>query len=214
MQLGSWHTGDFDGNGYTDLFHAWGGDYAIVWLGQASGVFTTVQHQPWPGYGTGLGQWKVGDFNGDGKSDLLHLWGPNNINTWLATTPGHFNVFSTTMPWGGYGVQQGHWLAAELTNGFGTDLVHICCANSMNVWRSLGNGQFSVVNGWQVPGNPAYGMLDGSWYAADFTGDGKVDLHHACCSNYSNTFVSTWTQTGGTFNRFTVTPPGSYCMLC
>jgi hypothetical protein len=137
----------------------------------------------------------------------------NNINTWLATTPGHFNVFSTTMPWGGYGVQQGHWLVGEFTQpgGLGADLIHICCTNAANIWKSAGNGSFSVINGWSPW--PNYGMVDGSWHAADFTGDGRTDVLHAWGAASSNIWQPRPDNTG-TFNVNGSSPGRGYCMLC
>ncbi len=143
----------------------------------------------------------------------MHLWGANNINYWHATGGGQFSVSAVSMPWQQYGVQQGYWIAGQFNSPTsGEDLIHICCANNVNIWKSNGNGTFTVVS-WQVPGNPGYGMLEGSWHAGDFTGDGRTDLHHACCGYYSNTWKAK-TDNSGAFDVVAFVPTQPYCMLC
>src|SRR5207244_8757257 len=51
LQSGSWVTGDFNGDGRTDLFHLCCANYAILWLAQVSGGFSTRSFvQPLRGY--------------------------------------------------------------------------------------------------------------------------------------------------------------------
>ena len=44
--------------------------------------------RPWPGYGLQSGSWLAGDFNGDGKTDLVHLCCTDYANIWLAQPSG------------------------------------------------------------------------------------------------------------------------------
>ena len=48
---------------------------------QANPTFAISAYQPWSGYGVQMGSWQSGDFNGDGKGDLIHLWGPDTTNS-------------------------------------------------------------------------------------------------------------------------------------
>ncbi|RZI47550.1 VCBS repeat-containing protein [Rickettsiales endosymbiont of Peranema trichophorum] len=62
---------------------------------------------PAPGYAVGANNYKylVGDFNGDGKSDLVHLCCPNNLRAWLSSGDGTFAVKAPFSPGDGrYGV--------------------------------------------------------------------------------------------------------------
>src|SRR5207245_972421 len=105
MQLGSWLTGDFNGDGRTDLLHLCCADYANVWLARATGGFTLSPFHPWTGYGMQSGSWLTGDFNGDGRTDLFHLCCANYANLWLAQANGGFSAGPSFQPWPGYGMQ-------------------------------------------------------------------------------------------------------------
>jgi hypothetical protein len=211
MQSGSWHTGDFDGNGYTDFFHASGANSVHVWLATAAGSFTVVQSTPAPAYCVQCGFWRVLDFSGDGRSDLVHLCCSTYVETWRSDGDGTFTSTGSFEPWPGYVAQQGQWLTGRFNSAGGPeDLIHICCANTANIWISNGNGTFWVVNNGWSPW-PGYGMLEGSWHAADFTGEGRTDLLHA----WGGANAKVWkARTDGTFDVNGFSPGSGYCMLC
>jgi len=87
-----WLHGDFNGDGKTDLIELNGGDHLDVLLSNGDGTFQVNSYSPWSGYGTSLGQWQVLDLNGDGRSDLEHIWGGTSINSWLSNGDGTFQV--------------------------------------------------------------------------------------------------------------------------
>src|SRR5207247_11328892 len=76
VQMGSWQSGDFNGDGKGDLIHLWGPDTTNVWLSQGTGPSATPGYQAWSCYRVQRGSWESGHFNGDSKGDLIHLWGP------------------------------------------------------------------------------------------------------------------------------------------
>jgi len=213
VQSGTWLTGDFDGDARTDLFHAWGGDSANIWYSQGNGTFDVRNFSPSPGYAISAGQWRVADFNGDGRSDLAHLYGASGIAMWRSTgsrNSPQFTVTPVPVPPGGYGVQQGQWLAGHFNVAGGwEDLIHICCAGYVRIWLSNGDATFTVSNPWAPWGG--YGMLDGSWHRSDFTGDGRTDLLHAWGGSSANTWKA---NSSGTFDVTGYTPQAGYCMLC
>jgi len=49
IQNGSWQTGDFNGDGSTDLLHLTTFGYANLWTAVPGG-FSVSWFQPWPGY--------------------------------------------------------------------------------------------------------------------------------------------------------------------
>jgi hypothetical protein len=81
--------GDFDGDGKTDLVHFIdpGNGYVNVWNSNGDGTFDVKQSfTPSPSYGVNNNNfnYKVGDFDGDGKTDLVHFIDPGNgyVNVW------------------------------------------------------------------------------------------------------------------------------------
>lgn len=83
-------TGDFNGDGYTDILLRRDDGWVTNWTGNASGGFTNN------GANTALfftTDWKVigtGDVNGDGKDDLILRRDDGWITDWLGTANGSF----------------------------------------------------------------------------------------------------------------------------
>jgi YD repeat-containing protein len=183
-------TGDFNGDGKSDIL--WRNDDGRVtdWLGTASGGFADNASNALQGVGT---DWKVagtGDFNGDGKADILWRNDNGNVVDWLGTATGGF---------AGNG--------ANSTNGVGLDW-HIAGTGDFNgdgradiLWRNdngtvtnwlgqlnggfVGNGaNFStgVPLGWKIVGT------------GDVNGDGRSDI---LWLNDSGDFTDWLGQTNG-----------------
>src|SRR6266508_2959201 len=191
VSFGSWQSGDFNGDGKTDLVQLTPFDYVHPWVSNGDGSFSVGFFRPWPGYGVSFGSWQSGDFNGDGKTDLVHLTPFDYVHPWLSNGDSSFSVMSF-QPWPGYGVQSGSWQTGDFNGDGETDLIHLTPFDYAHPWLSNGDGSFSV--GFFQPW-PGYGMLSGLWEPGDFNGDGKTDAMHVCC-----TYVHIWwSQSGGEF---------------
>jgi hypothetical protein len=190
MQLGYFLAGDFNGDGKTDLVHiVFGSDYANVWTSNGNGTFAVSQFKPWAGYDMHLGHFLAGDFNGNGKTDLVHIVaGSSYANVWISNGNGTFSVTQFS-PWAGYDMHLGYFVAGDFDGDGKTDLAHIVAGfDYVNVWRSNGNGTFAVS---QFKPWAGYAMSVGHFLAGDFNGDGKTDLTHAVAgSDYANVWTS------------------------
>ena len=135
-------TGDFNGDGKTDVVHFVCDSYVKVWLSNGTGSFTIMSaFTPWSGYGINSNDYKyqAGDFNGDGKTDLVHFVSGSYVNFWLANGDGTFSLKPATYtPWSGYDISNNNYsyLAGDFNGDGKTDLTHILSISSANVWTS------------------------------------------------------------------------------
>ena len=200
---GLWLTGDIDGDRRTDVFHAVANtDYANVWRSNGNGTFTVTSFRPWPGYGIPNGLWMTGDFNNDGRADVLHaVANTDYANVWTSNGNGTFTVTSFR-PWPGYGIPNGIWLTGDFNGDRRIDVIHaVANTDYANVWTSNGNGTFTVTSFRPWPG---YGIPNGLWMTGDFNGDGRTDVLHAVANT---DYVNVWLSSGsGTFNVVSFRP--------
>jgi hypothetical protein len=204
---GLWMTADFNGDGRSDILHAvQNRDYVHTWLSQGNGTFNVTTFRPWPGYGIPNGVWVTGDFNADGRADVLHaVQNTDYVHTWLSQGNGTFNV-TTFRPWQGYGIPNGQWLTGDYNGDGRTDIVHaVHNTDYVHTWLSQGNGTFNVTTfrPWQ-----GYGIPNGVWLTGDHNGDGRTDIVHAV---HNTDYVHTWLSQGnGAFNVTTFRPWQGY----
>lgn len=198
MPNGEWRVGDFNGDGRDDLVHmVQGADYVHPWLSRGDGTFTVGAFRPWQGYAIPNGEWHVGDFDGDNRSDILHVVANSDyVHTWRSLGNGTFDV-GTFRPWRGYAMPNGIWRVGDYNNDGKDDIVH-AVANSdyAHVWRSTTVHNFAVTtfSPWR-----GYAIPNGLWLSGDYDGNGKADLLHAvAASNYVHPWLSQMPAPGET----------------
>ncbi|MEU8778677.1 FG-GAP-like repeat-containing protein [Streptomyces sp. NPDC048606] len=187
-------SGDYNGDGRADLavFYGYGDGSVKLWtfLGRSDGTFET----PFPSWSAPPGHWEFsrarfhsGDFNGDGRDDLVawyDYWaGHDTMFTFLSDERGGFPA---TAPFVGWTVPAGRWTASDAKyttgdfNGDGRDDV-----------AALYRYGDQAVKLWTFLATPSGGFQDGrlAWVAdtwgplartdvhsGDFDGDGRDDL--------------------------------------
>lgn len=89
-------TGDFNGDGITDVLWRNTDGTLVDWLGDSNGGFTAN----WAHAPSGVGpEWTIaaiGDFNGDAQDDILWRNSNGQVTEWLGTTNGGFTDNSAT----------------------------------------------------------------------------------------------------------------------
>jgi len=122
----------------------------------------------------------VGDFNGDGKLDIVSLMaGGWEIDVAPGNGDGTFQVpILNTFTLSGYSP---YAIAAGDFNGDG----HLDVAvwgtgptgnQAISIFLGKGNGTFNYLNSYTAPNSSNWGPSSNSLYVADFNGDGKLDL--------------------------------------
>lgn len=155
-------AGDFNGDGKLDLVI----QGTNILLGNGDGTFTQGVTLAGGGFVT------AADFNGDGKLDLAVCGGlANTVTIFLGDGTGNFTVASGSPIT--VGNQPEAIVAADFNNDGKMDLA-IANSNDGTVTLLLGNGDGTFT---AASGSPyAVGQDPISIAAADFNGDGKLDL--------------------------------------
>jgi hypothetical protein len=195
IQPGSnWHVlaiGDFNGDGRSDVY--WRDDAGDVtdWLGQTDGNFLGNSANAW---GWVDPHWQVvgvGDFNGDGRADLLWRYPDGTLVTWSGNPNGGFAANASI------GMVDPAWrvVATRDFNGDGRDdILFRKDTGELTDWRGQTNGTFVdnsanagafATPDWKIVG------------AGDLNGDGRADI---LWRNNDGTLTDWLTNANGSFS--------------
>jgi hypothetical protein len=185
--------GDFDNDGFPDLFVGNGSTRNFLYHNNGNGTFTKLTNAA-PALDSGFGcSW--GDFNNDGWLDLFvanrgtnYLYRNNGDGTFTKVTSfaGATGATSWSGSWGDY--DRDGWLDLFISNGGGNNNVLL---------HNNGNGTFTKITGARIAGDGGV-SIGTAWQ--DYDGDGWPDLFVA--NNGGNDFLYRNLR-NGTFARIT-----------
>ncbi|QFY42468.1 DUF946 domain-containing protein [Candidatus Methylospira mobilis] len=168
----TWLVGDFNGDGKSEIIQGWGDDLNFIMYGSdGAGGLKTL----WTGAmgeGSGAVTWLVGDFNGDGKSEIVQGWG-DDLNFIMYGSDGAGGLKTHWTGAMGQGSGAVKWLVgdfdgdgqAEIIQAWGADLNFI-------VYDSDGAGGLAT----QWTGAMGQGSGAATWLVGDFNGDGNAEI--------------------------------------
>ena len=193
-------SADFNGDGKSDFATPVLNDdnltfsVAVV-LSNGDGTFQPVRltANPKGNYGDAI---LTGDFNQDGKPDLLlvHATNPSTFEVWLGNGDGTFNVGgNATFSIGSPSLDGG--VVADINGDKHLDLVVIDGQTPANMWTVLGNGDGTF----KAP-SPSLALTGGKLndiVFADFNGDNLLDFAASDTGSNNQTVVYLAQKSGG-----------------
>jgi stage II sporulation protein D len=166
---GVFSTGDFTGDGKSDIIGVTGGGDMNLYPGNGAGGFPVGGTK----IGAGWGFAKVfspGDFTGDGKADIIGVTAGGDMYLYRGNGAGGFAGVGTRIG-GGWGFGK-IFSPGDFTGDGKADILAVTVSGDMYLYRGNGLGGFAGV-GTRIGGGWGFGKI---FSPGDFTGDGKADI--------------------------------------
>lgn len=123
-----------------DLIHFNTREFARVWISKGDGTFDIKKEFPdSTDYDLSANGYKflIGDFNGDGKSDLAHFANEKYIHLWISKGDGDFDILPP-FPKSDYKVDSNNYMfkVGDFDGDHRDDLIHFANNEYVHVWKS------------------------------------------------------------------------------
>jgi hypothetical protein len=163
---------DFNGDGRSDILWRQLGGALTNWLGQANGGFVINDANAYQPVPTNWAVAATGDFNGDGRDDVLWRRDSGSITDWLGQANGGFVINdANALQW-----VPSDWQIAGSGdfNGDGRDdVLWRRDDGSITDWLGKANGGFTINDSQALQWVPRDWQIAGT---GDFNGDGRDDI--------------------------------------
>lgn len=173
--------GDFNGDGKSDVLFHYNGD-GTWWLGASSGTALSFGNAgSTSGFGNlfdGAHAIYTGDFNGDGKRDVLFYYNGDG-HWWMGLSNGSTLTWHQAAATSGFGnlIDGGHRVLTGDFDGNGKSDMLFYFNGDGNWWMGLSDGTNLT---WHQAGNTAVTSNLADWrhrlFVGDYNGDGKSDV--------------------------------------
>ncbi len=210
---------DIDGDGQSDIYYLYklpGGQVRINMLiskGDGTFIEKTLDSPLISTWDVNTSNWQFGDYDGDGKGDLLLLINAGGFlraNFAFSNGDGTFRYVTTDT------ALSAHWdnandvfRSGDINADGKTDIFFITNQNGnakVNTLISKGNGQFEIISQ-DTALTPTWNNLTSLWFPVDINADGRTDLYfllsvggqlrlHTFISKGNGSYVITSTDTG------------------
>ncbi|MEU6220931.1 FG-GAP-like repeat-containing protein [Streptomyces sp. NPDC047022] len=137
-------TGDFNGDGHTDLLTIWGDGSVHVYPGDGKGNIGSASANIWPDKSwSSMKLLGAGDYNNDGHCDLLAEWSDGSLH--LYTGDGNSHLTQSTQMYGGntWTTVKGI-IPGDFNHDGLTDLVAVWGDGTVHLYTGDGNGHLAA----------------------------------------------------------------------
>jgi hypothetical protein len=173
----AWLLGDFNGDGRPEIVQCWGGHSLgmIMYGSDGHGGIKNLGNSPMSD-GPDARAWLVGDFNGDGRPEIVQCWGGNSLGMIMYGGDGGSGLKQL---WRNDNMKQGpgarQWLVGDFNGDRRPEIVQCWGSGS-----SLGMIMYGSDGGSGLTTLWAGGMPEGAdataWLVGDFTGVGRPQI--------------------------------------